>query len=360
MGPNSDNDQKLPDKGGSLEFSGNESIQVEDSKDVSASSANATDLSSSNESASDVATDSKSESSDEVDATGGKVVKKKKDGPFKKFWHHFNIYIVLFILLVVIAGVVSTLLYLRSRTTTTVSPGKIGQQSLSSDTLQDLAKNGVQVGDPKQVLNIQSNSVFNGAVLVKGEIQAAGGIKLGTGNLAITDVNVGNSATINNLQSQTLGVAGSSKLTDLSVLRNLTVNGSGSFNGGITTPNLAVGRLQLNGDLTVGRHIAGGGATPGRSNGSALGNGGTTTVSGSDTAGSVTINTGSGPAAGCFLTVNFVNGFASTPHVIITPVGSAAASLNYYINRTTANFSICSTNAAPANTSFGFDYHALD
>lgn len=365
MGPNTDNDQKLPDEGGSLEFKSDQSVQVEDSKDLSASSVSNTpnENDSSGDLTSDTAVDNdtdKSENGDAVDATGGKITKKKKDGPFKRLWHHFNIYLVAFILLIIIAGVISTLLYLRSRSVTTVSPGKINQQSLAADALQDLAKNGVQVGDPKQVLNVQSNSVFNGAVLVKGELQAAGGIKLGTGNLAISDVNVGNSATVNSLQAQTLGVAGSSKLTDLSVLRNLTVNGSGTFNGGVTTPNLTVGRLQLNGDLSIGRHIAGGGATPGRSNGGALGSGGTTTVSGSDTAGSITVNTGSGPAAGCFVTVNFTNGFSSTPHVIVTPVGSAAAGLNYYINRTAANFSVCSTNAAPGNTSFGFDYHAFD
>jgi hypothetical protein len=44
----------------------------------------------------------------------------------------------------------------------------------------------------------------------------------------------------------------------------------------------------------------------------------------------------------------------------VTPVGSAAAALNYYIQRSTSSFSVCTTNSAPGGSSFGFDYIAFD
>lgn len=340
--------------GGSLEYTGDSSVS--ESADSSSSEASESSVSKDpSESSSTASTEVK----DATDPT--KPAKKvRKNGPLQRFWHHFNIYIVLFGLLVIVSVVIVTLIYLKSRTTTVTPAGSIRSQSLSADTLKDLANNGTQIGDPKQVLNIQSNSVFSGAVLVRGELQVAGGLKLGSSSLSINDLTIGGSANINTLQAQSLNVAGASRSNDLTVLRNLTVNGASTINGGLTTPVLSVGRLQLNSDLSLTRHIVGGGATPARSNGTALGSGGTTTVSGSDTAGSITINTGGGPAAGCFVSLTFTSSFSGTPHVVVTPVGSAAASLNYYINRSNTGFSVCTTNAAPNNASFGFDYHIFN
>jgi hypothetical protein len=99
---------------------------------------------------------------------------------------------------------------------------------------------------------------------------------------------------------------------------------------------------------------------PGVGRGSAVGSGGTASLGGSDTAGSITINTGGGTGAGCFATVNFVRKFNSTPHVIVTPVGSGAAGLGYYITRSTSDFSVCTTTPAPSGQTFGFDYFVVD
>ncbi len=313
------------------------------------------------------ATDSRSsvvsdgESSDDTKTQASETSKlPKKRGAFRRFWDHFNVYLLLFLFVLIIASIAVVVLYFRNRTADVTTPGTITQQNLPAETLQELASNGIQVGDPKQVLNIQSNSVFTGAVLVKGELQAAGGLKIGSGSLAIPEISVGGSATINQLETNTLGVGGGARVNELSVQRNLSVNGNSTFNGTITTPSLSVGRLQLNGDLVISRHIVIGGATPGRSNGSALGGGGTTSVSGSDTAGSISINTGSAPAAGCFITINFTNTFGGTPHAVVTPVGSAAGGLNYYVNRDAGNLSVCTVNPAPAHSSFGFDYHVFE
>src|SRR5206468_4683422 len=109
-----------------------------------------------------------------------------------------------------------------------------------------------------------------------------------------------------------------------------------------------------NSDLTLTHHIIAGGATPGRNNGSALGGGGSASVSGSDTAGTVSINVGSSPPSGCFVTVNFTQKYSNTPHILLTPVGSGAGGLAYYVNRTSTNFSICDSATPPAGTSFAF------
>ncbi len=54
------------------------------------------------------------------------------------------------------------------------------------------------------------------------------------------------------------------------------------------------------------------------------------------------------------------NAFTQTPHVVITPVGSNCAGLNYYVNRTTGGFSIGTTNSANPGTGCAFDYIAID
>jgi cytoskeletal protein CcmA (bactofilin family) len=278
------------------------------------------------------------------------------------FWDRFNVYLLLFILIIVISVVTLIVMYIKNHNnkTTTSSPGSITEQQLSSDALQQLASNGVQVGDPKQVLSIQSNSVFAGTVLVKGELQVAGGLKIGSGSLNVPDISIGGTAVINQLQAKSLAVAGNAAVQgQLTVQQNLSVNGNGAFTGTVSTPQLTAGKLQISGDLAITRHLVAGGSIPNRTNGS-LGNGGTSSLSGSDTAGSVSINTGSNTTPGCMVTVTFAQGFSSTPHISLTPVGSAAGGLAYYVNRTTSNFSICTNSTPPANQTFGFDYIALD
>jgi cytoskeletal protein CcmA (bactofilin family) len=273
------------------------------------------------------------------------------------------VYLLLFILIVMVLIATVVAMYLKNRSNDNIAKNdsEIASQSLSSSALQELAKNGVQVGDPKQTLNVQSNSVFSGAVLVRGELQVAGGLKIGSGSLTVPGLNVTGSGSINKLQTQDLSVAGNAAVQgQLTVQKNLSVNGSGTFNGPLSATQITVGRLQLTGDFTLTRHLVAGGSIPSRTNGGALGGGGSSSVSGSDTAGSISIHTGGGPGSGCFTTVHFTQSFSSTPHVIVTPVGSAAAALNYYIQRSTSSFSVCTTNSAPGGSSFGFDYIAFD
>lgn len=283
-----------------------------------------------------------------------------KQGLFRRLIGLFNVYLLIFIILIVIAGVAGVVFYLKAQnenpTNTTV-----GSQSLSQATLDQLANSDVSVGEPQHTLNIQSNAIFTGSVLVRSNLQIAGALQVGS-SLAINGIRVTGNSTFDDVQvTKSLAVTGNSSVQgQLNVQKNLNVNGGGTFLGALAAPSLTVGSLQLNGDLVVTHHLSAGGSTPGRSSGTALGNGGTTSVSGSDSAGSVTINTGGSPAIGCFITINFANKFNTTPHVIITPVGPSAAGLQYYINRSTSSFSICTATAAPSGATFGFDYIAFD
>ncbi len=273
-------------------------------------------------------------------------------------FERFSIYLLLFVLVLVIAAIVVAISYVRSHSNT---PSKPANQTLSQSALSQLANSDVTVGDAKQVLNVQSNAVFAGQVLVRSDLQVAGKLQVG-GSLTLSSIAVSDSAILGTAQvNKNLQVAGDSTLQgQLSVQKNLSVNGSGTFNGPVAAPQITTSTLQLNGDLTFTHHVTAGGVTPGRSNGNALGSGGTASVSGSDTAGSISLSTGSGPSAGCLVTVTFAAKFNSTPHVVVTPIGAAAGGLGYYITRTTTSFTVCTTSAPPAGQSFGFDYLIFD
>lgn len=269
-----------------------------------------------------------------------------------------NIYLLLFIFIMVIAVMVLFVSVQRSRKESATDPTAV--QVLTPDALKQLNESEAKVGDPKQTLNIESNAVFTGKVLIRDSLDVAGAIKVG-GSLTLPGITVSGTSLFDTIQANNLSIAGNTTIQgQLNVQRGLTVAGGASFNGALSAPHLTINTLQLNGDLQINRHVDAGGNTPGKTDGSAVGVGGTASVSGTDTAGTVTVNTGGNPPAGCFITITFAQRFNGTPHIVVTPVGSGAAGLSYYITRNTANFSICTTNSAPAGTSFSFDYIAID
>jgi len=282
--------------------------------------------------------------------------------PFKEKWRRFaerfNLYLIIFIFVIVLAAGIAVVAYLNSNKSPTTN---VSTQTLDQKALEQLANTDTNVGSSSQVLKVQSNAIFAGKVLVRDTLEVAGGLQIG-GNLSLAGVTVSGSSSFGQVQvTKNLAVLGDSALQgQLTVQKGLSVNGNGVINGSLSAAQITTSALQLNGDLTLTHHISAGGPNPSRTNGSALGSGGTSTVNGSDTSGSISINTGNGPGAGCFITVNFANKFNATPHVLITPVGSAAATVEYYVNRSTSNFSVCTANAPAANSSFGYDYFILD
>jgi len=285
---------------------------------------------------------------------------KKKKARIKTFAARFNIYLLLFIFLIIIALVVTALSVLKNKQVSSDSELKIKTEPLSKEALDQLRQTDVKVGDAKQVLSVESNAIFAGRVLIRDSLEVAGEIKTGS-PLSIPGLNVSGTANFSQIQGASLQISGNSVIQgQLAVQNNLSVTGSATFGGVLTASRLNIQDLQINGDLQFTKHIDAGGGTPGKADGSALGSGGTSSISGTDTAGTVAINTGGNTSPGCFVTINFVQRFNGVPHVVITPVGAAGGNVDYYINRTSNNFSICTSNSAPTGQSFAFDYIVVD
>lgn len=319
-----------------------------------------TNLETSNESSDLNSSDSKT-----IDATSDAPGAPKPDlikphvSFFKRLRSGLNIYLVLMIVVLLIAVIIVIITYLTSKHESGIT--NLNSQNLSQNTLQQLANSSATVGSSNQILNVESSAIFAGKVLLRQDLEVAGNLQVG-GALAINDISVSGTAQIGQLQlNKDLSVAGNASVQgDTTLGKSLQVNGNGSFSGPITAPQITTSDLQLNSDLIITHHITAGGATPSISNGIALTGGGTASVSGSDTSGSITINTGSSPVMGCFATLTFNTKFNSTPHVLITPIGPSSGGLAYYVNRSSTSFSVCDATAPPADTSFGFDYWAVD
>lgn len=269
-----------------------------------------------------------------------------------------NVYVLLFILIMVLVAGITFVGYKNSQKEGALPT--IETQELTADDLKQLSGSDATVGDPKQTLTIASNALFNGKVLIRDSLDVAGTIKVG-GSLSLPGLNVAGTSTFDQIQANSVSVSGDANVQgQFTIQKGLTVSGGASFGGAISTPQITVQSFQLNGDLQLNRHIDAGGPTPSKSDGGALGSGGTSSVSGTDTAGTVTINTGGSAPAGCFITVTFRASFNAAPHVVITPNDSDAAGLNYYVTRNSASFTICTTSNPPDGANFGFDYIAID
>lgn len=284
---------------------------------------------------------------------------KQKKKPFRQLRQRLNIYLLLLGSVLLIAVAIILIAYLQSRKPSTTSSLKT--QDLSQATLQQLANSDASVGSSQYVLNVKSSAIFAGQVIVKQNLQVAGNLQVG-GTAAFNNISAAGTgqfsqATINN----NLTVGGNSSVQgSATIAKSLQVSGGGTFGGALSAPQITTANLQLSGDLVLAHHITTSGPVPSRAGGPALGGGGSASVSGTDTAGSVSINTGSSPPAGCFVTISFGTHYDTTPHILVTPIGSSAGGLAYYVSRSTTNFSICDATAPPAGSSFGFDYFVIN
>lgn len=307
------------------------------------------------------------QSSDNVtDATGGSKGSgeghhnSNKPPVFKRIWQKFNIYLLLFLLVVVVAVGVTIILFMKNKAADPTAKDVIDTQSLSDASLKQLANTSVNIGSSKQILNVESNAIFAGSVLVRSDLEVAGTIKVG-GDLQLPGITVSGASKFSQLQADNVTIGSTATVQGKFTAQNgISVNGNSTFSGSLSATQISTNVLLLNGDLALTHHVTAGGPIPNLARGTALGSGGTASLSGSDTSGSITINIGSGPGAGCFATITFASKFNSTPHVNATPIGSGAAGLNYYINRSTTEFSVCTTTPAPSGQTFGFDYMIFD
>lgn len=286
----------------------------------------------------------------------GAEIKPVKFSKAKKFLKKINIYFLLFLLISAIAIIVAVVNYLNSQKPP-VQP-TIADQKLDEDALKQLANSDASVGSKSQTLTIQGNAIIDGQTLSRGNLNVAGNLQSG-GSIQGPTLTVSGATNLGDTQINTLQVASNTAIQGGTTLRDLNVSGASSFSGALTASQITATRLILSGNavLEVPNHISFTGPSPSRTvNAGALGNGGSASVDGSDTSGTININTGNNPSAGCFIKINFNQQFAKQPRVIISPVGYGAGKTEYYVDRNQSGFSICASSPAPANQAFAFDY----
>ena len=128
---------------------------------------------------------------------------------------------------------------------------------------------------------------------------------------------------------------------------NLNIAGNLAIGGTLSVRNFQIS------NLTVAGHLISSGSKPGVSVGGGAGSNGTVSLDGNDTSGTVAVNTGVSAGNGLLATITFAERFASTPRVVLTPVGRSVPGL--YINRTSTGFTI-SADGSLAPGGYAFDY----
>lgn len=280
-------------------------------------------------------------------------------GKLKGLTSRLNIYFLMFMVLLLLGVIIFFVVFQSSQKG---DEATVQTQELTQESVDELIGTDAKVGDPKQILTVESDSVFTGKVLIRDGLDVAGPIKVG-GSLSLPGITVSGNSAFDEVTINTLNVAGDVSIQgQLSIQEGLTVSGPVTFSGTFSAASFSIQSLQVDQELLVNRHIDAGGPTPGVSGGGAVGAGGTVTISGTDTAGTVTINKGAGGGNGALASVSFSSQFNGSPHVVITPVTSnaALAGATYYLSsRTSSGFTI-SVSGMSSTGSISFDYIVID
>ncbi|HEX7259444.1 MAG TPA: hypothetical protein VF272_00755, partial [Candidatus Saccharimonadia bacterium] len=247
-----------------------------------------------------------------------------------------------------------------SKTTT----DSVQLQDITSDELKQFT-NAFLKPTTNQVVTITPNAHFNNAVTVEKTLSAGA---ISTPNLNVTgpvnldSVNINSNVFVNGgttLQGvvearNQVNVRGSLTAANASFSGNLAVAGTLTA-GALSVGELTTGNLIANGNLTVNGHLSlmGGAVTATAGPGAG---GGSVQVFGNDVTGTVVITVGGGPVAGQMAIINFKKAYSGVPHVLLTPIGQNAGSLQWYATRAASFFSIDTASAPAAGTEYAFDY----
>lgn len=304
------------------------------------------------------------------------AAQKPQQKGIKRLLSKVNIYLLLFILVVVIAGAAYTVMYFMNKRATDI---RIETTRITEETLEQLKTSDAVVGDPRQILTIESNAVITGKVVMRDTLDVAGALSIG-GPLSIPSIQATGSGRFGSIETNDLQAGGNVAIGGIldvvgtvSLGENLSV--AGNINGG--------GRLDIGGQATIGGNLnvngtisANGinfneisinrinisGSNPSVSVGGAAGGGATASINGTDTAATVTINTGGGTGTGVLATIFFTGAYnSSNPHPILTPNGPGCSNIGYYVTNISATqFAIATSTAPPAGTSCRFNYIVIN
>ncbi len=213
--------------------------------------------------------------------------------------------------------------------------------------------NGTTIGDKGTVLMLIDLSYYAGptpSTDLQNAVSASYQSLNVNGTAIFSNINTSGTATINNLSVQTATVSGNLNVGGIATINTLNVTGSAVFNG----------------DIVVGGHIITNGIQPTISvqpnagqpiKNDLLSKPSVATISGNDTAGTITITTSDSPTAGDIANVTFNKAYTSSPHIIISGQdGKSVGSLMYPSNKSDTGFELHIDNAPLANTTYTFDY----
>lgn len=192
---------------------------------------------------------------------------------------------------------------------------------------------------------------INNDASIGGSLSLQGGLTVAGASLLDGDISINGAAIYKNKVNSTTALqiqnaAGTSFFT------------ADSTNSSVTVTNLVVGGV-AGATLTVNGHIISGNASGTTSivAGAAACTTPTVSLTGNDTAGTITITTGTGCATtGTLATITFGGAYTAAPKVIITPRQVNASNLQVYANPATGNF-VLGTNTVPTNsTQYRYNY----
>lgn len=250
-----------------------------------------------------------------------------------------------------------------------------GDVTLSPGALDKLGVSRNPVGTTGTELVVGPDSRFNGKMTVASDVSIGGQLtlnskfsandasltKLEAGNTSLGQLNVNGDGTISTLNlRKDLSVVGITRLQGpvtisqlLTVNNNLNVAGSLAVGGTLSARSFQASSLISDTTLTIGGHIITRGSAPNVGSGPAVGSNGTVSISGNDASGTVAVNTGTGAGGGIVAQVAFRSQYGTTPHVVVTAVGSGVGSV--YVTRSVGGFSI-GVNGPLAPGGYAFDY----
>ncbi|HEX3082169.1 MAG TPA: hypothetical protein VHQ86_02860 [Candidatus Saccharimonadia bacterium] len=232
--------------------------------------------------------------------------------------------------------------------------------TLTPDEINRLGQVGTSLGGNGQTLNIGADTIIRGKTDISGDL-SVGGHFSANGPVTLSELNISGSTAVTGLNvGSNLNVSGTAlfqkglTVTGLATVSgNLSVSGTASITS-INATSLSVRDLTITGPLLIS-HITTQGPPPTLTAGTAVGGGGTVSISGNDTAGTVNFNIGSSPPAGVLGTITFRAAYGTTVHVQLTPLSGAAASTPAYVTRSAAGFTV-HTDSPPAAGTLSFDY----
>lgn len=290
------------------------------------------------------------------DAADAAVSEAPKEGLIKRTFSNINPYLLVFIVIIIV-GVVVIVVANRVNNEDGRANLDLTGEELDPEALNELIASESNIGTVDQTVTVEANAIFEGKILVKDSLDVAGSINVG-GPLSLPGITVAGESSFEDVNvSNNLQILGSASIQQsLTVQGGATINGGLSVGGTLSAAAISADSVQFTGDLQLTRHIDTGGGTPSISRGSAVGGGGTVSISGNDVSGTVTINTGGGPPAGVFAQITFRIAYNTTPRVQLTPSNSAGSTVDYYVTRTSGGFNVATSSVPSPSTTYTFDY----